>query len=150
STDSGNTWTDVNSGLTAPILVLAIDPATPATLYAASSNAGMFKTTNGGGHWDPINNGFTYASACGLAIDPITPTRVYAISESVYKSTNGGSNWNLASAGPIAGCSIVIHPITTTTIYTVGALGVTKSTNGGMNWSTINSGLPSFPHLTTL
>ena len=49
----------VNTGLTnTDVLALAIDPATPATLYAGTGG-GVFKSTNGGGEWGAVNTGLT-------------------------------------------------------------------------------------------
>jgi hypothetical protein len=56
---------------------LAIDPATPTTLYAGTSR-GVFKSTNGGGNWSEANSGLTNTGVRALAIDPATPTTLYA------------------------------------------------------------------------
>ena len=43
STDSGSTWGAVNTGLTnTSVSALAIDRATPTTLYAGTSGGGVF------------------------------------------------------------------------------------------------------------
>lgn len=74
------------------ISALAIDPSTPATLYAAVYRGGVFKSTNGGGNWSPLGGPagpFFYLS---LAIDPVTPSTVYVgADDGVYKSVNGGT-----------------------------------------------------------
>jgi len=41
---------------------MAIDPSTPATLYAGTlaspfTNGGVFKSTNGGANWNAVNSG---------------------------------------------------------------------------------------------
>ena len=45
-----NVWTSIGpeGGI---IHALAIDPVTPATLYAGTSSGGVFKSKNGGGSW---------------------------------------------------------------------------------------------------
>ena len=69
----------VNTGLTATnVLALAIDPATPATLYAGTYGGGVFKSTNGGGNWSAFNTGLTATGVRALAIDPVTPATLYA------------------------------------------------------------------------
>ena len=40
-------------------LALAIDPTTPATLYAGTSSGGVFKSTDSGGTWAAANTGLT-------------------------------------------------------------------------------------------
>ena len=52
STDGGDHWSEAYSGL--PLYssrTLAIDPNTPATLYVADENNGLYKTTDGGANW---------------------------------------------------------------------------------------------------
>ena len=56
---------------------LAIDPATPATLYAGTYG-GVFKSTDGGGNWHAVNTGLTDTPVRALAIDPATPATLYA------------------------------------------------------------------------
>src|SRR6266852_4984349 len=49
STDGGNTWSAVNTGLTTPYVdTLAIDPRTPTTLYAGTVAGGVLTSTDGG------------------------------------------------------------------------------------------------------
>ena len=59
-------------------MALAIDPQTPATLYAGTSAYGVFKSTNGGGSWSAFNTGLPYTREAALAIDPQTPATLYA------------------------------------------------------------------------
>ena len=47
STNGGGNWSAINTGLPAAgLFSLAIDPATPATLYAGTGYDGVFKSTN--------------------------------------------------------------------------------------------------------
>ena len=74
STNGGGNWGAVNTGLTATtVCALAIDPATPTTLYAGT-DGGVFKSTNGGGNWSAVNTGLTATTVLALAIDPATPS----------------------------------------------------------------------------
>jgi hypothetical protein len=127
STNSGSSWSAVNTGLTGPfgaafpVTALAIDPHTPSTLYAGTEyeygygGVGVFQSTNSGASWSAVNSGLadpsgTAVSVTALAIDPHTPSTLYA----------GAINC------PMAGCS--------------GA-GVFQSTNSGSSWSAVNTGL---------
>ena len=99
STDAGASWTAANSGLAGgPKLQmglnrtidsarltfgLAIDPEHSNVLYAGTLGGGVFKTIDGGGHWnhasDGINTGMSFGeSIYSLAVDPHDPTIVYA------------------------------------------------------------------------
>jgi hypothetical protein len=138
-----NVWTS-NGPEGGTILALAIDPATPATLYAGTGG-GVFKSTNGGGNWSAVNTGLTAAGVSALAIDPATPATLYAgTGGGVFKSTNGGGNWSAVNAGLTSTFvrALAIDPATPATLYAgTNGGGVFKSTNGGGNWSAANTGL---------
>lgn len=56
---------------------LAIDPRNPATIYAGTYG-GVFKSTDGGAHWQAMNTGLNNLFVRALAIDPLNPATVYA------------------------------------------------------------------------
>ena len=62
----------------------------------------------------------------------------------MFKSTNGGANWNAVNTGLTNTYvrALAIDPVTPSTLYagTYGG-GVFKSTNGGADWSAVNTGL---------
>src|SRR5437899_2516260 len=72
-----NSWTSIgpDGGF---IMALAIDPVTPATLYAGTYRGGVFKSTNGGESWIAANTGLPDCQVSALAIDPQTPATLYA------------------------------------------------------------------------
>ena len=77
STNSGETWSTINTGLTNnSVRTLAIDPTTPTTIYAGSMD-GVFKSTDGGENWNAVNSGLTDTDVRVLVIDPMTPTILY-------------------------------------------------------------------------
>ena len=151
---------------------LAIDPATPTTLYAGTGS-GVLKTTDGGGNWRAANTGLTNTTVFALAIDPVTPTTLYAgTGNGVFKTTNGGEDWHWANSGipkAITGLTnptaypdvyaLAIDPKTPTTLYagTVPFVytgswrnltgGIFKSTNGGENWRIVARGNSAFRSL---
>src|SRR2546422_10969582 len=97
--------TPVNTGLSAAsVLALAIDPATPTTLYAGTE-AGGFKSTNGGGSWTAVNSGLPDprfgATMVALVINPATPTTLYAGTDGdgEFDSTDGGASWTALTSG---------------------------------------------------
>jgi len=93
-----------------PVWALAIDPAAPTTLYAGT-DAGVFRSLNGGHSWSPVNTGLPDdANVLALAIDPTTPTTLYAGTYGgMFRSLNGGSSWQATGLGaePICGDAIV-------------------------------------------
>jgi photosystem II stability/assembly factor-like uncharacterized protein len=120
---------------------LAINRNNPTILYAAAGG-GVFKTTDGGNQWFPVNSGLTSLNISRLVIDPSTPEIIYAVSprSGIFKSTDGGLNWILVGEGynSFDIDTLAIDPITTTTLY-VGLIGtrggVFKSVDGGMTWA---------------
>ena len=122
STDGGATWQIIGNGYTGSgVGFLAIDPQTPLTVYASGFNGGLFKTVNGGANWTSINVGL----GGPIAIDPLNPLIVYGSSNStgVFKSTDGGNTFTAISKAPALIFSVVINPVTTTTLYAVGNAG---------------------------
>ncbi len=164
SADGGETW-DRIGGINSPVTTLVIDPQTPATLYAGSLYdtpegyyGGIHKSTDGGHTWnysisgliDPYNN-FIIGGISRLVIDPQAPTTLYAnvtlrrSGSRIYKTTDGGRYWSLASAGAPESYinTLVVDPRTPTTRYAGTDFGVYKSVDGGGSWSTANTGLSS-------
>src|SRR6185436_8113435 len=90
TTDAGINWNQVISGLTnISVTALVVDPSTPATVYAGTEGGGVFKRTNSGGSWSPVNTGLpANADMFGLAIDPVSPNTLYAseLSNGVFKT----------------------------------------------------------------
>jgi hypothetical protein len=112
STNRGDRWAEASTGLpTFPnpfvpsillpptIEALAIDPATPATVYAgASFPAGVFRSTTGGGAWTEVSPPGGYPIHA-LVLDPSAPAIVYAGSAisflpGVWRSPDGGASWS--------------------------------------------------------
>ena len=135
-----------------PVSALAIDPSTPATLYAGTLGGGVFKSTDGGAHWTAKNVGLSDLGAdviVALVIDPLTPATLYAgtFGGGVFKSTDGGAHWAALSVGlpkgifGVVALALAIDPSTPATLYAAFG-GVFKSTDGGAHWAAISVGLP--------
>ena len=71
-TGKATTWTE-----TVGITALAIDPADPKTLYAATSGRGVFRTRDAGSSWQPFNAGLAVLDVKSLAVD-VTGRALYA------------------------------------------------------------------------
>jgi len=91
SDDSGVTWKGLHKSLKSwNVLGLAIDPATPRTLYAATA-VGIYKSLDGGGSW-VMQNPDLYVSA--LSLDPRATSVLYAGTHlGVLKSVDAGAKW---------------------------------------------------------
>jgi len=148
SVDGGENWTESSAGLpgATTVNVLAIDPKAPSTVYAGTSR-GVFKSLNGGQEWQAAGLANIGVSAFALA-----PTVLYAGAyyNGVYRSEDGGVNWQQISAGlplvTICGAGVValaVDPTDSLVVFAAGEFyepecfpvgGVYKSTNGGASW----------------
>ena len=144
STNSGESWSQSNTGIRYQIYALAIDPTNSNIIYAGGS--GVFKSTNGGASWSQSSIGL--GGVYGLVIDPRTPTTLYAAFDGVSKSTDGGVHWSTTNTGPFnkdpSGNGYVINlaidPSNTNIIYASGGHRIIKSADGGASWSEIFDG----------
>ena len=149
STDGGATWN--TTGLTAAannnflIRRLIINPSNPLILIAGT-NAGIYRTINGGTNWTQINNVNTY----DLEFKPGDPNTVYATGTSFYLSTNGGATFTqIASGIATTGSNRMAVAVTTNAaglnyVYVIasnnstsGLLAIYRSINSGVNFTTM-------------
>jgi photosystem II stability/assembly factor-like uncharacterized protein len=156
--DGGMSWRRVwsSSGTFSGFFfnTMAIDPATPATIYAATSG-GLLKSIDGGATWHDTGLG-PWVSV--LAIDPVHPNILYAATSTwfsgpgfggLFKSTDAGATWSASNSGleilmntgaPIT--ALAIDDVDPETIYAgTSGNGVFRSIDGGAHWSAFNNGL---------
>src|SRR3989442_1234171 len=154
STDGGNSWSAANVGLSATsVLALDIDPQASIALYAGTSGSGLgvldasisgggvFKSTNGGGGWSPVNTGLIATAVSSVALYPQDPRTIYAgTSDRIFKSSDCGSSWSAVNIGPSPDASreMAIDPQTLSTLYASTYTKLFKSSDGGSSWSPVN------------
>lgn len=127
-------------------------------IYVGAAGGGVWKTTNGGTSFKPIFDKYTQ-SIGAIAVDQTTPNTLWvgtgesctrnsvSVGTGVYKSTDGGENWQLMGLEKSERISkVIIDPKSPNTVYVavVGALwsssperGLYKTTDGGKTWSKI-------------
>lgn len=117
SADAGGSWVSANSGLPLalagdrPELVrtLVADPKVPLIAYAATELHGVYKTTDGGASWLPVNRGMGpfplphYVSGPYLLMDSFDPKRLLALvvrpvhshlaQTQLFQSSDSGERW---------------------------------------------------------
>ncbi|WP_235297135.1 WD40/YVTN/BNR-like repeat-containing protein [Portibacter marinus] len=188
SAGSGNLWKTTNSGITwTPVFDheksysigdIAIDPHHPDVVWVGTGENvsgrhvgwgnGVYKTMNGGKSWK--NMGLESSEHIGkILIDPRNSEVVYVAAEGplwsaggqrgVFKSTNGGENWELVlEIDENTGVTdIEFAPGNPDVIYAAAyqrrrhtwsllaggpESGIYKTTNGGATWSLMTKGLP--------
>jgi photosystem II stability/assembly factor-like uncharacterized protein len=160
SSDQGTTWSQVGAGLSGALSYvdvdislssLAQDPAAPSTLYTGS-DAGLFKSIDGGATWNKSMSGMppSAGQVDAIGIDPEKPATIYTGIEfsgsgtnpeaAVYKSVDGGATWADASSG--LGLTyemvrwIAVDPQQSNVIFAADDYdGIYKSVDGGANWT---------------
>jgi photosystem II stability/assembly factor-like uncharacterized protein len=120
---------------------IAVNPANPSILYAGAQVAGLWKSTNAGETWSPINSGYTGDMATFLYVDPFLPANVYVGSNAgVFQSVNAGATWTARNNGlPATGIvAMAVDPANSSKLWvSVNAPGggVFRSTDAGFNWT---------------
>ncbi len=134
-------------------------PGQPNIYYAGAASGGIWKTIDGGVHWDPIFDDQPVSSIGALAIAPSDPSIVWAgtgepwirshfsVGEGVYKSTDAGKTWKLMGLEKTGRISRVVIDPKNPDIVLVGALGhaygpqqergVFRTTDGGKTWERV-------------
>ncbi len=145
SNDGGARWIAAD-GLSESrgVLSIAVDPATPSTLYA-STFAGLFRSTDAGLSWVPV---WTDQVVYVIAVDAASPRTLYAGTgpmsngndSSVFKSTDGGANWTrvLSTADYDGFVSLAIDPVSPVNVYAGSERGqFFRSADAGQTWSEV-------------
>ncbi|MDX6612502.1 MAG: hypothetical protein QOD75_1688 [Blastocatellia bacterium] len=76
--DGGLNWNVNDAGLPSSVSNLTVDPITPTRVYAGTSLAGIYKSTNGGANWTAANTGYANLFALAVVIDRNNPATIYA------------------------------------------------------------------------
>lgn len=183
STDMGDTWNLV--GLTEALHIPSMDihPLNPNIVYASvmafrsfGQNKGIYKSTNGGVNWarvlfvsdstsgvdvkvSPDDLNIVYAAMWERIRTPPSISKTGGISSGLYRSSNGGANWQQlgvsngipASSSTTGRISIAVARSNPNFVYSIfktttgnNISGIYKSTNKGLNWTTMSmSGVSS-------
>ena len=148
SSDSGNTWTQVNNGL--PDLPLANGLPTnypsmqaiiaSGTNILAATNFGMYMTSTGGASWIESNNGILSTNVTAISAND---SLVIAGTDGtgIYVSTNAGTDWQRANNGLT---DVHVLAVTTNKSWSFSSVLNTKvfrSNNNGNIWTSASNGL---------
>lgn len=173
STDNGYSWTSTQTISDANRIELAVTPADPDRVYALASNAedngylAMYRSNDSGSNWYVVHSySTTYVNLLGwstqgddeggqgwydlaCAADPNDADIVYTGGVNTWKSSNGGTSWEIASHWYGGDGTPYVHadhhtldfnPLTGT-LFSGNDGGLHKTSNGGSSWSDISDGL---------
>ncbi len=136
---------------------IAFHPTDPNIIYAGSPHGGLFKTEDGGSSWFSLGGYLPSLGVSGIAIDPSNPNTIYVLSgdgdscdaclvntfnyrsngDGVYKSTDGGWNWQkMGDLGSTSfrGHELVISPTNPNMLLAATTDGLYRSINAGATW----------------
>jgi photosystem II stability/assembly factor-like uncharacterized protein len=146
STDGGETWSNVGLTDGQQIAGIAVDPRDAQRLFVAvlghpygpNDQRGIYRSTDGGTTWQRVLYENENVGGFAVAIDPHDSNVVYATlwaarqapweigasfetaGSGIFRSTDGGTNWNRLSAGlpaRIGRCEIAVAPSNSQVVY---------------------------------
>jgi hypothetical protein len=133
--------------------VVAVDPNNANTYYVGTPAGGIWKSTDAGVNWTPLNDFLPQIGVSGIAIHPTNSNIIYiatgdddasdSSSIGVMKSIDGGATWNSTGAltgNPSSMNDIYIDSANTDIIIVATSSGVHKSTDAGATWTRKLSG----------
>ena len=134
-------------------------PGKPNIWYVGAASGGIFKSIDGGIHWEPVFDSQPVASIGSLAVAASDPNTVWAgtgesfirshisVGQGIYKSTDGGKTWSLAGlekTGRIG--RVEIDPNNPNVVFACALghaygpqpeRGVFRTTDGGKTWDKV-------------
>jgi photosystem II stability/assembly factor-like uncharacterized protein len=134
-------------------------PGSPYIYYVGAASGGIFKTTDGGVHWDAIFDSQPVSSIGSLAVAASDPNIVWAgtgesyirshisVGNGIYKSMDAGKTWTymgLEKTGRIG--NVLIDPRNPDIVLACALghaygpqpeRGVFRTTDGGKNWEKV-------------
>jgi hypothetical protein len=131
---------------------LVIDPVTPDVMYSAGVAGGVWKTTNGGASWAPLDDFLANIAVTCLVLDPTNPSIIYAGTgegffnadgvrgAGIFKSTDAGAHWTrLAATASNSNFffvnDLVVSNVNSQHVYAATGTGVWRSLDGGTSWN---------------
>jgi photosystem II stability/assembly factor-like uncharacterized protein len=175
SSDGGKTWVHLGLAEGQQIGGLAIDPHDPDRVFAAvlghpygpNPERGVYRSTDGGKHWEKVLYKDENTGAVQVTVDPVNPQVVYADlwagrqgpwengawngpNSGLYKSVDGGTTWHQLKQGlpdvsqGLSRIGFCIAPSDPTRLYATVAAnatfgGIYRSDDAGETWKKLNS-----------
>ena len=154
SSNGGNSFQNIKNNITEDgewVTPWMQHPTNATTLFAGYTN--VWKSTNRGNSWTKISN-LNIGGLTILKVAKSNPSYIYiSNSTSIFKTTDGGANWNavsVPSAGSNAITDLAIDETNPDKIWITrsgynATNKVYKSIDGGSTWQNLSTGLPNIP-----
>jgi photosystem II stability/assembly factor-like uncharacterized protein len=170
SVDAGRTWQHVGLDETGRIGRIIVHPTNPDIVYACAlgrmtgpqEERGVFRTMDGGAHWERVLFVDTNTGCSGLSMDAKNPQKLFAgtwqvemhtygefsggAGSGVYMSRDAGKTWTRMSNGlprsPVGKTDVAVAPTNSDRVYaliqTADQGSMWRSDDGGVNWRVVN------------
>ena len=171
STDGGETWTRMGLEETGRIARILVHPTDPEVVFVCAlgratgpeQDRGVYRTTDGGQHWERVLFADDRTGCSGLSMDPHNPRVLFAgmwqvelhtwgefsggPGSGIYVSRDGGTKWSRIEAHglpkpPVGKIDVAVAPTDSSRVYaliqTKDQGSVWRSDDGGENWRVVN------------
>src|SRR5271168_4043451 len=171
STDAGKTWTNMGLPESGRIGRIVIHPTNPDIVFACvlgrstgpQPERGVFRTTDGGQHWDRVLFAAENVGCSGLSMDAHNPRTLFAgmwqvemhtwgefsggPGSGIYVSHDGGTKWTRIEEhglphSPLGKIDVAVAPTNSNRVFaliqTKDQGSVWRSDDGGEHWKAIN------------
>lgn len=153
-------WASRGPGnLGARINTIAVNPQNENIIFAGFARGGVWRSTDGAQHWEPVFDSQPFLAIGDIEIDPSNPQVIYVgtgdpnisaqpgIGNGVYKSEDGGDTWvHLGLAEQCIISRVLVNPDDPNMIFAAAMglpfernenRGLYRSTNGGQDWEQV-------------
>lgn len=155
STNGGQTFSSSSALTMQTRNHIAISNSNPSILYAAThagSSILVFKSTDAGASFSQVAVGTNFSGSQAwydfyIHVNPFDPEFVYVGSIDIWRSTNGGTNFQNITNGYSGGYvhvdqhNVGFHPTNLDAMISVNDGGVWRSSDRGTSWTNLNSSL---------
>jgi len=133
SVDNGNNRTDIPNFTYKVFSGLAINPKNDSICYG-SSNDTIYRSTDRGISWNQFNSIRSFKGT--LTINPINANYIYAADDSLFVSSNGGTNFQFVLNQKF---NRIIFNFTDSSLLAISKNKFYKSSDKGFNWGVIDT-----------
>lgn len=150
---SGWTWLGPGN-IGGRVRSILVHPTTNSIMWAGGVDGGVWKTTNGGASWFPLDDFMANLAVSCMVMDPTNPNVIYAGTgegmynqdavqgAGIFKTTDGGATWaqlpSTANSSFLYVNRLGICPTNNLVILAATRSGIFRSANGGASWNLVN------------
>lgn len=144
SSDQGNTWTNISSGLPSSTIT-KITVTDQNTIYVGIQNSGLYRSSDNGTTWQSVNgnlqgNFFLYIA---IVDDKASGTLYLVADNKIFKTTDDGTNWTEINYDlPSVNINDLVVDGNGNLYLSIYSFKIYKLTAGSQTWSDVSNGLP--------